>query len=101
LSEPILDYCADTLGVRKWQHAGPLTLDDAEHFSIAHAAEALDKIFLSNWVAAGGQDVSMSPVNDRLAVDQHSVAVENDQLDAAGDHLIRLPRALPKDIIAD
>jgi hypothetical protein len=39
--------------------------------------------------AAGGQEVGAGLVDDRLAVDEHPVAVENDQLNTAGNHSSR------------
>src|SRR6266487_1189612 len=74
------------LGIRGRQRAAPLALDDFEHFPIAHAAEALDEILFRDRISAGGQHSSMGLIDDRLAVDQHPVAVENDQLETAGDH---------------
>src|SRR5437762_13220087 len=67
-----------------------LARDDAKHFCIAHAAEALDKVLFGDRIAAGGQHLGMSSVDDRLAVDQHPVAVKNYQLETAGNHQDRL-----------
>jgi hypothetical protein len=85
LTKPDLDHQSDTLGIRGRQRAAPLALDDFEHFRIAHAAEAFDEFLFRDRIAAGGEDVSMGLVDDRLAVDQHSVAVENDQLEPVGN----------------
>src|SRR6516164_4649102 len=74
---------SDTLGIRGGQRPTPLAFDDTEHFGIAHAAEALDEILLRYRIAADGQHVGMGLVDDRLAVDQHPIAVENHQLETA------------------
>src|SRR4051812_44223628 len=69
LTKPGLDHQSDTLGIRGRQRAAPLALDDFEHFRIAHAAEAFDEFLFGDRIAAGGEDVSMGLVDDRLAVD--------------------------------
>ncbi len=77
-------------GHKKWAAHDPLALDDVvEHFRIAHAAEAFDEILFRDRIAAGGQDVGVGLVDDRLAVDEHPVAVENDQLETAGNRSSR------------
>jgi hypothetical protein len=50
------------------------------------AAEPLDEIVFRDRVAAGGQNGSMSLIDDWLTVDQHSVAVKNNQFKAISDH---------------
>jgi hypothetical protein len=89
LTKPSLDHQSDTLGIRSGQRMAPLALNDVEHFRVAHAAEALDEILFRDRIAAGGQDVGVGLVDDRLAVDEHPVAVENDQLETAGNHSSR------------
>jgi hypothetical protein len=83
--KPGLDHQSHMLGIRGWQRAAPLTLDDFEHIRIAHAAEALAENFFGDRISAGRQHLGVGSVDDRLAVDQHPIAVENDQLKSAGN----------------
>ena len=94
LMKPGLDHQSHTLGIGGWQRAAPLTLDDFEHIRIAHAAEALDENFFGDRISAGRQHLGVGSGDDRLAVDQHPIAVENDQLKSAGNHPSRSTETL-------
>jgi hypothetical protein len=92
--KPGLDHQSDMLCIRSRQRATPLALDDFEHIRIAHAADALDENFFGDRISAGRQHLGVGSVDDRLAVDQHPIAVENDQLKSAGNHPSRSTETL-------
>src|ERR1700730_18394403 len=94
LMKPGLDHQSDMLCIRGWQRAAPLALDDFEHIRIAHAAEALDENFFGDRISARRQHLGVGSVDDRLAVDQHPIAVGNNQLKSASNHPSRSTETL-------
>ena len=68
-------------GVGDRQRATPLALDYVEHFGVGHATEAVDELMPGDGIAAFRQHVGMGLADDRLAVDQHPIAVENHQVE--------------------
>ena len=46
-----------------------------------------DEIPLGDGIAAGGEHVGMRAVDNQLAVDEHPLAVKNNQLKTSGSHL--------------
>ena len=76
----------DALGVVVRQGTAAFALDRRQHLGVGDAAEAILQLLLADRVPAGSECLRMNAVSDRLAVDQHAVAVEDDQIEATCGH---------------
>jgi hypothetical protein len=79
--------CSSACRPNASRRATPLRDPGAERFRVGHATEAINEILRRHRVAALRQRVRLGLADDRLAVDQHPITVENYQIEAAGGHL--------------
>ncbi|MGX1286772.1 hypothetical protein AB7M50_005897 [Bradyrhizobium elkanii] len=73
----VLDLGLEGLG----QRAANLALDDPPRLAIGHAEEALQHPIRRNRKAVPRQRFRMRATGNHLAVDQHAVAIENDEIE--------------------